>query len=194
MWDTLVCSAEQVFGGDAPTEPLELGQIAARCVAVYIGGLIIVRLGKSRLISRTSALDVILGFILGSILSRGITGSASISGTLLATAVLVGMHWLFTLMACRWHWFGSLIKGNRHLLVEDGVLQPESLRRSHISKADLMEELRLNGCVNELEAVQLAYKERSGEVSVVKRKPQPEVIDVGIESGVKTVRIEISTN
>ena len=49
-----------LFGGDAPESPLAWGQIAARCALIYIAGLLLVRLGKSRLLSRTTALDLIL--------------------------------------------------------------------------------------------------------------------------------------
>jgi len=66
---------------------------------VYVIGVAIVRLGKSRLIGRSTSLDVILGFILGSLLSRGITGHASISGTAVRSAALVAMHWWFTAVA-----------------------------------------------------------------------------------------------
>src|SRR6266567_4586112 len=87
---------EQVFGGDTPQPPLHWYQIAARTIVIYFAGLLIVRIGKSRLIARITALDIILGFILGSLLARGITGSASISGTMVASATVVACHWLFT--------------------------------------------------------------------------------------------------
>ncbi len=61
---------QQAFGGDTPIEPLALYQIAARAAIVYLGGLIMVRIGKSRFISRTTSMDVILGFILGSFKPR----------------------------------------------------------------------------------------------------------------------------
>src|SRR5947209_3492462 len=86
----------EIFGGDIPDDPLKLHQIAARAVVVYLVGLLIVRIGKSRVISRVTSLDVILGFILGSLLSRGITGHASISGTAVASAAIIFVHWLFT--------------------------------------------------------------------------------------------------
>src|SRR5215212_3593674 len=94
-----------IFGGDVPEQPLALHQVAARAVVIYLIGIVIVRLGKSRLISRVTAIDVLLGFILGSLLSRGITGHASISGTALSSADIVFVHWLLTLGACRSHSF-----------------------------------------------------------------------------------------
>ncbi len=180
----------QLFGGDMPEEPLALYQIAARAVVVYLGGLLVVRIGKSRLISRTTSLDVILGFILGSLLSRGITGHSSLSGTLLASVVIVAVHWLLTFVACRSHWFGTLFKGNSQLVVENGRVLSRAMLHSHISDHDLIEQLRLRG-VDDLQKVRAAYKERNGEISVLTREPPPRVVDVAVEAGVQTVRIAL---
>src|SRR5262245_21453546 len=136
---------EQIFGGDLPPDPLPFHQAAARAVAVYIIGVVIVRIGKSRLVSRMTSLDVILGFILGSLLSRGITGHASLSATAAASAAIVACHWAFTALACRSHLFGTLLKGNVKLLVEDGVPNLKNMGTSHISLHDLEEAMRLKG-------------------------------------------------
>src|SRR3982751_5582614 len=104
-----------LFGGDfPPSDPpqhLAIHQAMARGVFIYLVVLAIIRLGKSRSIGRISPLDVLLDFILGSLVSRGITGHASLSGTAASSAALVAVHWLLTLLACRWHWFGNLVKG-----------------------------------------------------------------------------------
>jgi len=181
-----------VFGGDVPQRPLALGQVAARAAVVYVVGVALVRIGKSRLISRSTPLDVILAFILGSLLSRGITGSAAISETALASAVLVAMHWLLTWLAVRSHWLGRLIKGNFYALVENGQVNWRNMHRAHISQHDLMEELRLNAHLETVEEVKVAYKERSGSIGIVKRK-QAHVLEVNVQDGVQVVRIELST-
>ena len=181
---------EVVFGGDMPIEPLTLYQIAARAVVVYLGGLIVVRIGKSRLISRTTSLDVILGFILGSLLSRGITGHSSLTGTLLASVVIVAVHWVLTYIACRSHGFGTLFKGNSQLIVENGHMLTAKMRHSHISDHDLIEQMRLRG-VDDLQRVRAAFKERNGEISVLTREPTPHVVDVAVAAGVQTVRIAL---
>jgi hypothetical protein len=43
--------------------------------------------------------------MLGSIMSRAINGSAPLVPTLLAGAVLLGLHWLFALLAVHTSWF-----------------------------------------------------------------------------------------
>jgi len=164
-----------VFGGDTPQDSLSAHQVAARAAIVYLVGLAIVRSGKSRLISRATPLDVILGFILGSLLSRGITGHAAISDTVVASAILVAIHWVFTAAACRSPRFERWIKGNSYPLIEQGRRRVDNMRRSHVSEADLAEALRGQG-VDNIKDVETAYKERNGEVSVIKReRPQADV-------------------
>jgi uncharacterized membrane protein YcaP (DUF421 family) len=179
-----------VFGGDIPADPLRLHQVAARAILVFLVGLAIVRIGKSRLISRATSLDVILGFTLGSILSRGITGNASLSATVVAAAALVAAHWLLTWLACRSHTLGKLVKGNAKLLAKDGKPLRENMNHAHISDRDLEEGLHLSG-IDELADVRLAYKERNGEVSVIKRKPSCRILDIDVREGVQTVRVEM---
>jgi uncharacterized membrane protein YcaP (DUF421 family) len=182
---------DTIFGGDAPVHPLLLGQVAARALVVYVIGLIVVRLGKSRLLASATVLDILLAVVIGSLLSRGINGAASLSGTATACAVLVALHWLMTQLACRSHRFGNLVKGHCRLLVENGRIDWKAMRQSHLSHEDLLEELRLNANVEDLSRIEKAYKERSGQVSGVRRKPHAEILDIAMDDGVKTVRIEV---
>lgn len=159
----------QIFGGDYPVEELMLHQVIARTIVVFALGLAIVRIGKSRLIGRVTALDVLIGFLLGSLLSRGITGNASISGTAAASATIVFLHWVLTALACRSHRFGILIKGHCNLLVKDGAIDESAMLGSHISEHDLEEVLHMNG-LEKVAQVHLAFKERNGEISIIPRE------------------------
>jgi uncharacterized membrane protein YcaP (DUF421 family) len=179
-----------LFGGDMPDDSLTIWQIVVRAVFVYAATLLIVRIGKSRIISRTTTIDVILGFILGSLVSRAVTGRASISGTLAAAAALVFAHWLFTALACRWHWVGTLLKGREHLIVQDGKPLDRTMRHSHISPHDLIEEMHLAG-IDDLAKIHEAYKERNGQIGFIKKAMPPQVVEVAVKDGVQTVRIAL---
>jgi uncharacterized membrane protein YcaP (DUF421 family) len=157
---------------------------------VYLAGLAIIRVGKSRSIGRMTPLDALLGFVLGSVLGRGITGHASLSGTVAASAALVAAHWVLTLWACRSHWFGDLVKGRAHVIVEDGQPIEASMLHHHISIHDLQEYARNKG-LEDISQVSRAYKERNGEVSVLAKKEPPRVVEVAVEAGVQTVRISL---
>jgi uncharacterized membrane protein YcaP (DUF421 family) len=51
--------------------------------------------------------------------------------------------------------------------------------------------LRLHGNVEDFSRVRAAYKERNGDVSVVRCEREPKVVEIAVEAGVKTLRIEL---
>jgi uncharacterized membrane protein YcaP (DUF421 family) len=175
------------IGGNGLTAP----QMALRAVVVYVATLVIVRLGKKRFMGKATAFDIILGIMLGSIVSRAITGNAPFLPTLLAAAVLVALHSAFTAVALRSHRFGNAIKGHPRRLVRDGEVDWRQMRAAHLTEHDLWEDLRRHG-VTRLEQVAEAHLERNGDVSVCKAKERPKVVEVAVAPGVQTVRIELA--
>jgi uncharacterized membrane protein YcaP (DUF421 family) len=169
---------------------LGTGQMAVRAVVVYLATVLMVRLGKKRFMGRSSAFDVILGIMLGSVVSRAITGNAPFLPALAAAAVLLAMHWLFSALAFRSHLFGKAIKGEPRVLVRDGAPDREAMRRAHMSERDLREDLRGEG-VSRLERVAEARLERSGRLSVIEARPEPKVVEIAVAEGVQTVRVEL---
>jgi uncharacterized membrane protein YcaP (DUF421 family) len=165
--------------------------MALRTVVIYAFTLVIVRMGSTRLLGRASAFDFIVSIMLGSIMSRAINGSAPLFPTLMSGVALIGLHWLSGWAAFRAHWFGSLVKGNPVVLIEDGEIRQEGLRRESLSARDLREALRQQGRPPDPSKIQLARLERNGEISVVPYEQEPRVVDVSVRDGVQTVRIEI---
>ncbi|MBL0407651.1 DUF421 domain-containing protein [Microvirga aerilata] len=165
-------------------------QMALRAVVVYLVTVLIVRLGKKRFMGRATAFDVILGIMLGSIVSRGVTGNAPFFGALAASTVLLLMHWLFSDIALHWHGFGWLVKGRSVVLVRDGAVDEKVLRKVHVTEKDLWEDLRTKG-ISDLKQVAEARLERSGQLSVIKAKQEPKVVEVSVAEGVQKVRVEI---
>lgn len=166
-------------------------EMALRTVIIYLASLIIVRLGSRRFLSEASAFDVIVAIMLGSIMSRGINGSAPLLPTVIAGAVLLILHWLFAALAYHTTWFGGLVKGNRMLLIKDGKVQEEGMRKAAITPADLAEALRMETRQTDPAKIQLAYMERNGKISVQPYPQEPRVVDVSVQPGVQTVRIEL---
>src|SRR5438874_9749357 len=75
-------------------EGKELGilQVSLRSIIVFVAALIMVRLADRRFLSKMTAFDAILGFMLGSMLARAINGSSPLLPTLVAGFILVGLH------------------------------------------------------------------------------------------------------
>jgi uncharacterized membrane protein YcaP (DUF421 family) len=166
-------------------------QVSLRALLLYLAGLFIVRLGRNRLLGRQSPFDIILGFVLGSVLSRAINGSAQILVTLVSTLVLVFAHRMVAFLSFHSHGFGALVKGEPRRLIQDGRIDWEQMRKEHISERDLDEALRQHAKTADEKRVAEARLERNGEISIVERPREPRVVEVRVAEGIQTVRIEI---
>ena len=182
---------EQIIGLSEEAMQLDVGEMALRAAIIYLVTLIIIRLGKKRFMGSGTAFDMIIGIMLGSMASRALTGNSPLIPTMVGAAVLVFMHWLFSGIALRSHGFGTFVKGHSRTLVRDGKVDEDEMRRTHITSNDLEEDLRSQG-VSDTGEVAEARLERSGKVSVVKRRSEPKVVEVQVAPGVQTVRIELA--
>jgi uncharacterized membrane protein YcaP (DUF421 family) len=165
-------SANALLGLDLKSEQISVGQMACRAVVVFVVTLVLVRLGKKRFMGGATAFDVILGIILGSVVSRAITGNAPFFPALAASAALVLMHWVFSALALRWPLFARMIRGHAQLLVRDGKVHWKAMRKAHMTEADLWEDLRERG-VGKLSQVAEAHLEAGGQLSVIKATGAP---------------------
>src|SRR5690606_26376253 len=120
-----------------------------------------------RFLSQATAFDVIVGIMLGSIMSRTINGSALFLPTMVAGLVLVGLHWLFAFIAFHTSLFGPVVKGEPVLLIKDGVVQEEGMRSANLTRSDLNEALRLRYGDTDPKKIRRAYMERDGNISVM---------------------------
>ncbi len=183
-------AAEVLLGLGIDGDELGAGQMGVRAVVVYIVAVAIVRLAKKRFMGQATAFDVILGIVLGSVVSRAVTGNAPFGPALVAAATLLAMHWLFSGLALRLPGFGWAIKGEPRLLIRDGRMDEGAMRAAHITENDLWEDLR-GQSVSKLAEVKEGRLERNGRLNVIKVKSEPKVVEVRLAEGVQTVRIEV---
>ena len=167
-------------------------QMALRTIVIYAFTLALVRMGSKRFLSESTAFDVIVGIMLGSVMSRAINGSAPFIPTLASGLVLVGVHWLLGILSYRINWFGPIVKGNPFLLIKDGEMQQEGMKKAGLSRHDLEQALRLQLNETDLSKIKLAWMERNGNISMIPYPSGPQLFEVEVKDGVQTVRIELS--
>jgi len=150
-------------------EPKDLTffQTSFRGIVIFAAALIMIRLSDRRSLSKKSPFDIVLTVILASVLSRAINGNTSFFPTIGAAAVIVGLHRLLALVSSRWPAITGVLKGRPHSLVRDGQWQYHNLRKQQVAIDDVLEDLRLNAKVEELEKVKLAQLEASGDISFI---------------------------
>jgi len=162
-------SFEALLGVGVESKDLTFVQISLRGIIVFLVTLTAVRLGHKRSLSRKTPFDAVLLVILAAVLSRAINGSAAFFATLGGGVVLVLLHRLFAYLAFYSHGFGLLVKGKPDTIVCDGQSDFRTMRRNHLSKHDLDEDLRLIAHTDDLSKIRVARVERSGDISFIKK-------------------------
>jgi uncharacterized membrane protein YcaP (DUF421 family) len=120
-------------------------EMLLRTIVIYFATLTIVRLGSRRMLGAGSAFDVVVGIMLGSIMSRAINSDAPLLPTLGSGAALVALHWLIATLAYHVDWLGPIVKGSRHLLVRDGQVREDALREANLTRRDVVVQIRSAG-------------------------------------------------
>jgi uncharacterized membrane protein YcaP (DUF421 family) len=161
----------RVLGLGSEPNDLSIVQISLRGLLTFAAAIWIVRVADKRFLAHKTAYDVVLSFILASMLSRAINGSAPFLGTIVCGFVLVLAHRVLAHWAARWHWLGGLVKGHEITLIENGTVNHDALRKHNLSHRDLEEDLRLEG-VDAVDRVKKARLERSGDISVIEQEKQ----------------------
>ena len=144
-------------------------QMTLRGVLVFFYGLALVRLAGARIFGKLAAFDIVLAVLIGSNLSRTLTANAPLVPTLTATAGIVALHWAITKLALRSSAVGWLVKGKVVQLVRDGRVDWQAMGTGGIGQGDLDEAIRDAG-VHDVDEVESAFLERSGTISVLRRR------------------------
>jgi uncharacterized membrane protein YcaP (DUF421 family) len=161
--------ADSVLGLSLKSEQLGYGHMAARALLMYLLLVLIVRSAKKRFLSNATAFDFILTVMIGAVAARAMTGGAPFFPATLAVVVMVLIHWVFSWAGQQSPAFSGLIKGHSTLMIKGGKIQSEAMKRAHMSRDDLEEDLREKG-VNDPSKVEEVRLERSGKLSVIKKQ------------------------
>lgn len=192
MFEEIWRSVADALGVGVPPLDLDAAEVALRAALTYVFGLLAVRLADKRVLGKNTAFDVVVGVVLGSVLSRAVNGAAPLFPTMVGVVVLLLLHWLLAFASSRSHALSVLLKGNARPLIRDGQVNWEEMRRNHISTGDLMEMLRFRGRLTDPKQVEIACLERNGEISAIPMRREPRVVDVGVRDGVQTIRVELA--
>ncbi len=159
-------SLDGIFG---PTGHVTWAQECARAAVVFAYGLALVRFAGRRVFGKWAALDIVVSIVVGSNLSRALTGSAELWGTLAATTLLMLLHWVLSHAAARSSRLSWILEGRPVHLGEGGRVEERTLMRHAVSKADLGEALRGAG-LDDPSGTRRVVLEPSGKISVLKER------------------------
>lgn len=145
-----------------------LGEAFLRSTAIYWCIYLLFRLGGRRNIGSLGFADIVVVILVSEAVGNGLSGpSDTVTDGLIVAAGIVLWSFLVDRLGYFFPVVNRVLEPNRLLLIKDGVLQLNNMRREYVTRAELMEQLRING-VQELAQVKRAYLESNGQLSVVK--------------------------
>lgn len=150
-------------------EDLGVLQMTLRAILVYPLALAMVRLGDKRFLGELAALDFLLAIVIGSIVSRAISGSAPFLPCMAAAFSLVLLHRGLAMAGFHSESIGHLVKGRPRQLVRNGEIQWDQMRKASIGEQDLLGATRRAAGLGTIAQVEEAFLERSGQISVIPR-------------------------
>lgn len=186
-WQDFVWS----IGGAEISSPMPLWQIALRTVVIYAVALFLIRVAKRRFMGGFTTFDILLGFVVGSIMSRAITGAVRLLDMTIIVSILIGLHWLVAAITYKNEEVSEYVENSARKLIEDGKIIEEAMEESKIGKNDLLQALREKGGVEKPEQVKSAYLERDGSITVIPRNCESHLVEIDVKENVQTVRIKI---
>lgn len=143
-------------------------QECARATLIFVYGLLLVRVAGRRIFGKWAAIDIIVSIVVGSNLSRTLTGNAPLFGTLAATTLLMGLHWVLAHLAAHSPALSRAVEGRSVELGGADGLKRAVQKRHAVTDADLKEALRQSGIERVEEARKLTL-EPSGKITVLKK-------------------------
>jgi uncharacterized membrane protein YcaP (DUF421 family) len=158
---------EDILGVDPKN--FTVWQICLRAFITYFFTVFIIKFGHKRFMASTTPFDTVLGFILGSVVSRAINGQAAFFPTLAGSLLLVLLHWSTGWLAMRSKFVARAFKGESHVLYQNGRLNEREMRRHLISKEEIEQYMRQTANIDQWEEMKSATLERSGEIGIVKK-------------------------
>jgi len=154
-----------------PTESVL--EILIRGTIMYIGMFALLRIFR-RQAGAVGIADLLVVVVIADAAQNGMAGdSKSITEAMILIGVIVLWDYIFDLMGYRSPFFARVLAPKELLLIKDGEMIHEHMKKEFITEDELTSQLRQQG-IDDISDVKECYLESNGHFSVLKRFPRQE--------------------
>ncbi len=144
--------------------------IAAKTAVIYVFLIAGLRLLGKRALGQMSVYDLVLIVVISNAVQNAMVGSdTTLVGGLVAALVLLAINRALTWLMVQNPRFGRWISGDPVLIVRDGELLEQPMRREGVGRDQVLAACREHGIAN-IDDVQMAVLEPDGAISIVPRQ------------------------
>ncbi|MBS1303901.1 YetF domain-containing protein [Loktanella sp. SALINAS62] len=138
------------------------------CLA-YPALVLMLRLSGKRTLAKLNAFDLVVTVALGSTLATILLSeSVALAEGVLALATLIGLQWVVAFSSVRSTTVANLVRSDAALLVREGEICHDALRRERITKTELLTVIR-QSAASALDNTSAVILETDGSFSVIAR-------------------------
>ena len=146
-----------------------LSSIAIGAVVFYLLIVLMTRLVGKRTTGQMNNFDWLVTVAVGSLAASGILlKDVSIADAALAICIMFALQWLTTWLVLRSPLICRMVKARPRLLLHQGEILKEALRKERISEAEIYTALREQGLAN-LDDASWVILENNGKMTVIQR-------------------------
>lgn len=140
-----------------------------RSLLSFVILLVLTRFMGKKQISQLTLFHYIVGITIGSIAaSMAVEQSVKMTNAIVGLLVWGGLPILLSILGMKSYLFRRLVDGHPTVLIRDGKVLEDNLRKAKMNTSDLMLELRVKSAFN-LADVEFAVMETNGHVTVMKK-------------------------
>jgi uncharacterized membrane protein YcaP (DUF421 family) len=143
--------------------------VVVRAAVAFGFIFLLTRIIGRRELNTLEPFDLILLVVLGDLVQQGVTQSDySVTGLVLAAGTIALLTVFVSYVSFRFPRARPLLEGHPIVVIQDGDVLAENLRRERMTKSELAEEARMQQ-IDSLDQVSWAILEKSGQISFIKK-------------------------
>ncbi len=179
-------------------ESLTALQWAGRAAVAFVWLMVVTRLMGQREIGRLTLFDFIIAIMIGSVFAGPLSGpTQSLIGALISVSALALLNIAVAYLALKNAKLLRVVQEEPLVLIQNGQLLEDTMRKARLNLSDLLMELRLKNVPN-LADVEFAILEPNGKVSVIPKSQARPVTPSDLQlstdyEGMPTLLIEDGT-
>ena len=145
--------------------------IALRATVIFIALYVLVRLMGKRELAQMTPFELIVLVVIGDLIQQGVTqNDFSLTGAIIAISTIAFLAMAMSWATYLWPRAERLLEGEPRVIVRDGEILTDNLRRNRLTRSEIETEMRLAG-IGHLEDVAWAILEPRGKISFIQRAP-----------------------
>lgn len=139
-----------------------------RAAAIYLVLMILFKVAGRRSLAELTTFDLVLLMVIGEATQQALLGDDfSLTNAVLVIVTLIAIDIGLSLIKQRSRWFSRLLDGGPTVVVEQGRVLHERLKRARLDEDDILEAARSAQGILEIKQIRFAILERNGKISVI---------------------------